>query len=123
MDYIFQVHVKMFARKRRETTYLKKMICQEQEKDNMRNSKPTDDMNAYNAETESMESYNFKEKFEFSLADIKNWESFIHFIYKPMDPASLGLIRIMFGEYDTILFRSDSSSSGAICICKLESIN
>jgi hypothetical protein len=118
MGYIFQVNVKMFARKRRETTYLKKIICQEQEND-IQNS---ESMNTYNAESESMESDNFKGEFEFSFANIKNWESFIHFIYKPMDPASLGLIRIMFGEYDTALFRSDGSSSGAVCICKLESM-
>jgi hypothetical protein len=87
----------MFARKRRETTNLKKLICQEQENDTIQNSKPTDDMNTYNSEAESVESYNFKGEFEFSLADIRNWESFINFIYKPMDPASLGSIRIMFG--------------------------
>jgi hypothetical protein len=87
----------MFARKRRETTDLKKLTCQEQENGNIQNCKPIDGMNTYNAEAESVESYNFKGEFEFCLADIKNWESFIHFIYKPMDPASLGSIRIMFG--------------------------
>jgi hypothetical protein len=87
----------MFARKRRETTYLKEMMCQEQEND-IQNCKPADGMNTCNAEAQSMESDNFKGEFEFSLANIKNWDSFIHFMYKPMDPASLGLIRIMFGE-------------------------
>jgi hypothetical protein len=87
----------MFPRKRREMTDLKKLTSQEQENDNIQNSKTTDGMNSCNAEAESVESYNFKGNFEFSLADIKNWESFIHFIYKPMDPASLGLLRIMFG--------------------------
>jgi hypothetical protein len=77
----------MFARKRRETTCPKLFTCQEQEND----------------EAKIVESCNFKEEFEFSLADIKNWESFVHFMYRPMDPASLGLIRIMFGMYDTML--------------------
>jgi hypothetical protein len=112
----------MVARKRRETTYLKRMVYEELEND-IQNSKPAESINTYNAEAESMESDMFKGEFEFSLANIKNWESFIHFIYKPMDPASLGLIRIMFGEYDTVLFRSDGSSSGVVCICKLKSVN
>lgn len=112
----------MFARKRGETNFLKRMTCQKQENDT-ENSKPADGMNTYSAEADSMESDNFKGEFEFSLANIKNWESFIHFLYKPMDPASLGLVRLMFGEYDTVLFRSDGSSSGAVCICKLETIN
>jgi hypothetical protein len=87
----------MFARKRRETTNLKKLICQDQENDDIQNSEHSNDVTTYNAEAESVDSHNFKGEFEFSLADIKNWGSFIHFLYKPMDSSSLGLIRIMFG--------------------------
>jgi hypothetical protein len=94
--------VTMLTRKRRETTHQKLLKCQEQENYNAQSSKPISDIKTCNVEEKMVESCNFKE-FEFSLADIKNWESFVQFMYRPMDPASLGVIRIMFGMYDTML--------------------
>lgn len=100
----------MFARKRRGDTYSKHFISHEQDSfNNTQKHEPLNHMKHSNYGVISTECSNFKEKFEVSLADIKNWESFIHFMYKPMDPASLGLIRIMFGKYNRILFISDSS--------------
>ncbi|KDR20856.1 vitamin K-dependent gamma-carboxylase isoform X2 [Zootermopsis nevadensis] len=87
----------MSARKKRTKTNPKLVICQEQENYDLQSSKSRSDMETYNDEAKIMKRYDFKEEFEFSLADIKNWESFVQFMYRPMDPASLGLIRIMFG--------------------------
>jgi hypothetical protein len=112
----------MVAR-RRETPYPKHFICQEQENDNTQTSEPINNIQTCNDEEKSMGSCNFKEGFEFSLADIKSWDNFIHFMYRPMDPASLGVIRIMFGKHDVILFRTDGSSLGARGVCKLRSID
>jgi hypothetical protein len=106
----FRYCAMMFARKRRGTTYSKHFISHEQDGfNNTQKCEPLNHMRNGNYEVKSTECSNFKEKFELSLADIKNWESFIHFMYRPMDPASLGLVRIMFGEYNRILFIGDCS--------------
>jgi hypothetical protein len=106
----FRYCAMMFARKRRGTTDSKHFISHEQDSfNNTQKCEPLNHIKYGNYEVKSTACSNFKEKFELSLADFKNWESFIHFMYKPMDPASLGLIRIMFGKYNRILFISDSS--------------
>jgi hypothetical protein len=93
----------MFATKRRETSHRKLSESQEHENYSVQSSKPKKYTKTSSDETQIVEHCNFKEEFEFSLADIKDWASFLKFMYRPMDPASLGLIRIMFGMYNTIL--------------------
>jgi len=119
----FRYCAMMFARKRRGTTYSKHFISHEQDSfNNTQKCEPLNHTKNGNYEVKSTGSSNFEEKFEFSLADIKNWESFIHFMYRPMDPASLGLIRIMFGKYNRILFISDCSFLDTWCVCKHQCI-
>jgi hypothetical protein len=99
-----------YARKRRRAARSKRLKIHEEETfDNAQNCEPLSDMKTCNYDVKSKESSNFNEQFELSLDDIKSWESFIQFMYRPMDPASLGLIRIMFGKYNTIVFASDGS--------------
>ena len=106
----FRYCAMMFARKRRGTTYSKHCISHNQDSsNNTQNCEPLNQVKNGNCEVKSTECSDFKEKFELSLADLKNWESFVHFMYRPMDPASLGLIRIMFGKYNTLVFLSISS--------------
>lgn len=40
----------------------------------------------------------FEDVFGFKLIDISSWESFINLLYKPTDPASLGILRALFGK-------------------------
>ena len=38
--------------------------------------------------------------FGFDWNDLKSWDSFTRCMCKPLDPASLGILRILFGEFD-----------------------
>lgn len=41
---------------------------------------------------------NFKRLFDFKISDILNFEKFTQFLYRPTDPASLGVARALFGK-------------------------
>ncbi|PSN30216.1 Vitamin K-dependent gamma-carboxylase [Blattella germanica] len=87
----------MNVKRRREGTYLKAIIPKHS-KDNSQKSKK--DSRSSNNDTKHSK---FKEEIGLCLEDIKSWENFVNFMYKPMDPASLGLIRIMFGAFGIML--------------------
>lgn len=44
----------------------------------------------------------FEDKFKrlcgFQLEDIKSWDKFVRLMYRPTDPSSLGIARILFGK-------------------------
>lgn len=41
---------------------------------------------------------NFKRLFDFNVSDVSNFEKFAQFLYRPSDPASLGVARALFGK-------------------------
>lgn len=41
---------------------------------------------------------NFEGLFGFKISDVSNFEKFIQFLYRPTDPASLGVARALFGK-------------------------
>lgn len=42
---------------------------------------------------------NFKRLFDFKTSNVSNFEKFIQFLYRPTDPASLGVARALFGNF------------------------
>ncbi|XP_069669123.1 vitamin K-dependent gamma-carboxylase isoform X2 [Periplaneta americana] len=86
----------MLARKKRGKAN-STATCNEERNNREENYQLADNIKSCANEGKGSNSNIFKVEFEFSLTDIKNWENIIRFMYKPMDPASLGLIRIMFG--------------------------
>ena len=84
----------MNARKRRESSNPKPHL-NKQVKEHTQKPVPKKENKPYNGINYS----EFREDFGFCLQDIKSWENFVKLMYKQMDPASLGLIRIMFGNY------------------------
>lgn len=41
---------------------------------------------------------NFERLFGFKISDVSSFEKFAQFLYRPTDPASLGVARALFGE-------------------------
>jgi len=41
---------------------------------------------------------NFERLFSFKISDVSSFEKFVQFLYRPTDPASLGVARALFGE-------------------------
>lgn len=44
-----------------------------------------------------MNNFGFEHLFGFSLSELRSWKSFVSLMCRPMDPASLGVTRILFG--------------------------
>lgn len=42
---------------------------------------------------------NFERLFNFKTSNVSNFEKFIKFLYRPTDPASLGVARALFGNF------------------------
>ena len=49
-------------------------------------------------QNKNMNNFSFEHLFGFSLSDLRSWKSFVSLMCRPMDPASLGVTRILFGE-------------------------
>jgi len=45
---------------------------------------------------------NFKRLFDFKVSDVSSFEKFTQFLYRPTDPASLGVARALFGKSTNI---------------------
>ncbi|KAJ9579946.1 hypothetical protein L9F63_004419, partial [Diploptera punctata] len=84
----------MNARKRRENTNPKPNV-NKQTKENVQKSQPKMENKLCNENKKQL--FYMNEDFKFCLEDVKSWENLVKFMYKPMDPASLGIIRILFG--------------------------
>lgn len=41
---------------------------------------------------------NFKRLFDFKVNNVSSFEKFVQFLYRPSDPASLGVARALFGK-------------------------
>lgn len=54
-------------------------------------------------ETIKKEKETFHEKFDricgFQVEDLTSWEKFVRLMYRPTDPSSLGITRLLFGKY------------------------
>jgi len=46
---------------------------------------------------------NFERLFGFKISDVLNFEKFVQFLYRPTDPASLGVARALFGKHNYIV--------------------
>lgn len=49
-------------------------------------------------QNKNMNNLSFENLFGFSLSELTSWKSFVSLMCRPMDPASLGVTRILFGE-------------------------
>jgi len=46
---------------------------------------------------------NFERLFDFKISDVLNFKKFVQFLYRPTDPASLGVVRALFGKHNYIV--------------------